>query len=136
MAISTNGGSNPTSVIYNGNNVNEVWYKSSPSATAVKVWPDEAGLKLKFVLGRFYSYSGSSVNKTPTLSPRLYIVNYDGAYWFKDYTFVSWHRENGIPIADKNYDEYSYTFDKDMLDASGTSFNFLSEASSSTPGSA
>lgn len=37
MAISTNGGTNPTSVIYNGKNVTEVWYKSNPEATAVRV---------------------------------------------------------------------------------------------------
>lgn len=41
MAISTNGGSNPTKVTYNGKNCTEVWFKSSPSAEAVKVWPDD-----------------------------------------------------------------------------------------------
>ena len=34
MAISTNGGSNPTSVIYNGQNVTEVLYNGT------HVWPD------------------------------------------------------------------------------------------------
>lgn len=38
MSIKLNGGSNPTSVTYNGSAVYEVKYKTSSSATAVTVW--------------------------------------------------------------------------------------------------
>ena len=37
MAISKDGGSNPTKVIYNGKNVTKVLYRSNPEAEAVQV---------------------------------------------------------------------------------------------------
>lgn len=47
MAIKIGGIDNPTEVKFVNNgtttNITEVWYKSSPSATAVKVWPDTLG---------------------------------------------------------------------------------------------
>lgn len=52
MAISTNGGSNPTSVTYNGKNCTEVWYKSSSSAEAVQVWPDISTKNLTLCVSR------------------------------------------------------------------------------------
>ena len=55
MAISTNGGSNPTSVTYNGKNVTEVWYKSSPTADAVLVWPEQ----IKKLYKRFNKSNGT-----------------------------------------------------------------------------
>lgn len=47
MAISTNGGSNPTYVNYNGITVNEVKYNG------VHVWPD--------IIGVFYKVDGDTI---------------------------------------------------------------------------
>ena len=57
MAISTNGGSNPTTVLYNWQNCTEVWYKRNQSDTGIKVWPDGGSSTQTEVITTVDSYS-------------------------------------------------------------------------------
>lgn len=62
MAIKLNGGNNPTAIkfVKNGTttDLTEVWYKSSPNATAIKVWPDLISYRFAYAPGVF-SYTPS-----------------------------------------------------------------------------
>lgn len=86
MAISTNGGSNPTSVVYNDNNCTEVWYKSSPSAEAIMVWPATLGhISIGNNVGDSYNFTCSIYNGTTLeetyVSSTISITNPDGAVY-------------------------------------------------------
>lgn len=77
MAISTNGGSNPTKVTYNGKNCTEVWYKSSPSAEAVKVWPN-GDMYAYLVQNHWPSlYSTAHLDHNPRWVPAIEVLSQD-----------------------------------------------------------